>query len=291
MYFTETPSLWEIEKAMKMIPNFTPRGHGVVILCKHEFAEKSCIGDSQKEILARTVSRINNPLFQKRFQKYINESETIPMNFRNSKHSISFTDTIRKKNKKDYALMSALYLLTAEFALWQTATLKRGDLTVTKTSEDGLTEGVKFHLSGTSLSGLPVDEYAVTDSSGTAHFEDMLIGSGYVLSEVDTGIQYVVPDDQTAAVEWNKVTEKSFRNILKKWNAAITKSDSETGTAQGDASLAGAVYGVYKGDQLIDTYTTDSSGQFVTKYGKTGRPASVMDIDTLLDDEDFADYR
>ena len=109
MYFTETPSLREIEKAMKMIPNFTPRGHGVVILCKHEFAEKSCIGDSQKEILARTVSRINNPLFQKRFQKYINESETIPMNFRNSKHSISFTDTIRKKNKKDYALMWGVY--------------------------------------------------------------------------------------------------------------------------------------------------------------------------------------
>lgn len=89
MYFTETPSLREIEKAMKMVPNFTPRGHGVVILCKHEFAEKNCIGTPQKEILARTVSRINNPLFQKRFQKYINESETIPVNFRNSKHSIN----------------------------------------------------------------------------------------------------------------------------------------------------------------------------------------------------------
>ena len=157
-------------------------------------------------------------------------------------------------------------------------TLKRGDLTVTKTSEDGLTEGVKFRLSGTSLSGLPVDEYAVTDSSGTAHFEDVLIGFGYVLSEVDTGIQYVVPDDQTAAVEWNKVTEKSFRNILKKWNAAITKSDGETGTAQGDASLAGAVYGVYKGDQLIDTYTTDSSGQFVTKYYTCGSDWSIREI-------------
>ena len=107
MYFTETPSLREIEKAMKMIPNFTPRGHGVVILCKHEFAEKNCIGTPQKEILARTVSRINNPLFQKRFQKYINESETIPVNFRNSKHSISFTDTIRKKNKKDYTVKKA----------------------------------------------------------------------------------------------------------------------------------------------------------------------------------------
>ena len=158
-------------------------------------------------------------------------------------------------------------------------TLKRGDLTVTKTSEDGLTEGVKFHLSGTSLSGLPVDEYAVTDSSGTAHFEDVLIGSGYVLSEVDTGIQYVVPDDQTATVEWNKVTEKAFHNILKKWNAVITKSDGETGTAQGDASLAGAVYGVYKGDQLIDTYTTDSSGQFVTKYYTCGSDWSIRELE------------
>ena len=48
MYFTETPSLREIEKAMKMVPNFTPRGHGVVILCEHEFAEKNCIGKGIK---------------------------------------------------------------------------------------------------------------------------------------------------------------------------------------------------------------------------------------------------
>lgn len=57
--------------------------------------------------------------------------------------------------------------------------LKRGNLVVTKTSEDGLNEGVTFHLYGTSLSGLKVDEYAVTDSSGKAHFNDVLIGTGY----------------------------------------------------------------------------------------------------------------
>lgn len=45
----------------------------------------------------------------------------------------------------------------------------------------------------------------------------------------------------------------------------VTKSDAETGTAQGDASLAGAVYGIYKGETLVDTYTTDKNGQFVTK--------------------------
>lgn len=156
--------------------------------------------------------------------------------------------------------------------------LKRGDLTVTKTSEDGLNEGVKFHLSGTSLSGLAVDEYAVTDSSGKAYFRDVLIGTGYTLEEVDTAIRYVVPDNQTAAIEWNKVTNKSFTNILKKWNVTVTKSDYETGTAQGDASLAGATYGIYKGEQLIDTYTTDANGQFTTKYYICGDDWSVREI-------------
>ena len=156
--------------------------------------------------------------------------------------------------------------------------LKRGDLTVTKTSEDGLNEGVKFHLSGTSLSGLAVDEYAVTDSSGKAYFRDVLIGTGYMLEEIDTAIRYVVPKNQTAAVEWNKVTNKSFVNILKKWNVTVTKSDYETGTAQGDASLAGATYGIYKGEQLIDTYTTDANGQFTTKYYVCGDDWSVREI-------------
>lgn len=157
--------------------------------------------------------------------------------------------------------------------------LKRGDLTVTKTSEDGLNEGVKFHLFGTSLSGLAVNEYAVTDSSGKTYFRDVLIGTGYTLEEVDTAIRYVVPEKQTAAVEWNKVTNKSFTNILKKWNVTVTKSDSETGTPQGDASLAGAVYGIYNGEQLIDTYTTDANGQFTTKYYVCGNDWSVREIE------------
>lgn len=157
--------------------------------------------------------------------------------------------------------------------------LKRGDLTVTKTSEDGLNEGVTFRLSGTSLSGLAVDEYAVTDSSGVARFDNVLIGTGYVLEEVDTAIRYVVPENQTAAVEWNTVTNKSFHNVLKKWNLTVTKSDNETGTPQGDASLAGATYGIYKGEQLIDTYTTNENGQFVTKYYVCGDDWSLREIE------------
>ena len=157
-------------------------------------------------------------------------------------------------------------------------TLKRGTLIVTKTSEDGLNEGVKFHLYGTSLSGLAVDEYAVTDNTGKAVFSDVLIGTGYTLEEVDTAIRYVVPEQQTAAVEWNTVTNKSFTNILKKWNVTVTKSDAETGLPQGDATLAGAVYGIYKGDQLVDTYTTDANGQFTTKYYVCGDDWTIREI-------------
>lgn len=144
--------------------------------------------------------------------------------------------------------------------------LKRGSLEVTKTSEDGLVEGMTFHLYGTSLSGQPVDEYAVTDGNGVARFENVLIGTGYVLEEVDTPIRYVVPDSQTATIEWNEVTHKSVNNVLKKFRVTVTKSDVETGAPQGDGSLAGAVYGLYKGDTLIDSFTTDENGQFTTGY-------------------------
>lgn len=144
--------------------------------------------------------------------------------------------------------------------------LKRGDLTVTKTAEDGLTEGLRFHLYGTSYSGIAVDEYAAVGADGKAYFEDILIGSDFVLEEVNVPDKYVIPAGQTAAIEWNKVTEKSFDNRLKKWNLTVKKSDSETCAAQGDASLAGAVYGIYKGEKLIDRYTTDANGQFTTRY-------------------------
>ena len=118
----------------------------------------------------------------------------------------------------------------------------------------------------------------MTDSAGKAVFSDVLIGTGYTLEEVDTAIRYVVPANQTAAVEWNTVTNKSFTNILKKWNVTVTKSDAEMGLPQGDATLAGAVYGIYKGDQLVDTYTTDANGQFTTKYYVCGDDWTIREI-------------
>lgn len=78
-------------------------------------------------------------------------------------------------------------------------TLKRGDIEVIKSSEDNFNEGVTFHLYGTSLSGIAVDEYAVTDKNGVATFEDVLISgtTPYTIEEVDTAIRYSIVEVQS----------------------------------------------------------------------------------------------
>lgn len=145
--------------------------------------------------------------------------------------------------------------------------LKRGDVKVIKSSEDDFDECITFHLYGTSLSGLAVDEYALTDKNGVATFKDVPISgkTPYTLEEVNTAFRYVIPEKQTAPVKWKEVTSRNFNNILKKFTATVIKTDIENGTAQGEASLAGAKYGIFQGDKLIDEYYTDQNGQFTTK--------------------------
>lgn len=167
--------------------------------------------------------------------------------------------------------------------------LKRSDIKVIKSCEDNFTEGHKFHLYGTSLSGIMVDEYTTTDKNGVATFKDILIGTGYTLEEVDTAVRYVIPDNQTAAVEWNKVNEYHFNNKLKKFRVTVTKTDVEKGHAQGDGTLAGASYGLYKGSTLVDTYYTDEIGQFTTKYYVCDTDWTIKEISSskgyLVNDE------
>ena len=158
--------------------------------------------------------------------------------------------------------------------------LKRGALKVIKSSEDNFVESVVFHLYGTSLSGIAVDEYAVTDANGVATFEGVLISGTepYTVEEVDTAIRYVIPEKQNAPIKWNEVTNRNFTNTLKKFTVTVTKSDAETGNPQGDASLAGAKYGIFKGNQLVDEYYTDENGQFVSKEYVCGDDWTVKEL-------------
>lgn len=171
--------------------------------------------------------------------------------------------------------------------------LKKGSLEVVKTSEDNFNEGVEFHLYGTSLSGASIDLYATTNADGVAKFENVLVSSDkpYTLEEVNTADRYVIPKKQTAPIEWNKVTQRSFENVLKKWNLTVTKVDSETKTAQGDASLAGAVYGIYNNGKLVDKYTTDKNGGFTTSNYVCGDNWTLKEIEPsegyLLDETEY----
>ena len=171
--------------------------------------------------------------------------------------------------------------------------LKKGSLEVVKTSEDNFNEGVEFHLYGTSLSGASIDLYATTNADGVAKFENVLVSSDkpYTLEEVDTAHRYVVPKKQTAPIEWNKVTQRSFDNVLKKWNLTVTKTDAETKSAQGDATLTGAVYGIYNNGKLVDKYTTDKNGGFTTSNYVCGDKWTLKEIEPsegyLLDETEY----
>lgn len=159
-------------------------------------------------------------------------------------------------------------------------TLKRGALQVRKSAEDNFIEGVTFHLHGTSASGLEVDEYAVTGADGVAHFENVLISGNtpYTIEEVDTAERYVVPENQTVSILWDDVAERSFHNVLKKFSVTVTKTDAETETPRGDATLAGAAYGLYRGGELVDTYYTDENGQFTTAEYSCGDDWTIREI-------------
>lgn len=66
----------------------------------------------------------------------------------------------------------------------------------------------------------------------------------------------------------------------KEFRITVTKEDSLTGMAQGDGTLVGAVYGLYHGDTLIETCTTDVNGQFTTGYYEAGDGWTIREIAT-----------
>ena len=134
-----------------------------------------------------------------------------------------------------------------------------GNIKITKTSEDNIVKGMVFTVKGNGKT------YTMTtDANGTAELNNIPVGT-YTISENDI-IRYVKQTDKTITVSDGKTANVSFNNILKKFRATVTKSDIEKGHAQGDAKLSGAVYGIYKGEQLVDTYTTDENASFTTKY-------------------------
>lgn len=144
--------------------------------------------------------------------------------------------------------------------------LKTGSIKINKQSEDNQNGDREFTITGNGKT------YTIkTGSDGIAILSDIPVYNSnnekivYTISEKNVPIRYVVPAEQTATLTADATTTKTFKNILKKFTVEVTKQDSETASEQGDGTLAGAVYGLYKDGELVDTYTTDESGYFKTK--------------------------
>ena len=127
------------------------------------------------------------------------------------------------------------------------------------------------------MTGNGVDTTVQTGEDGTITIPNLQDGTVLTITEL-TSTAYVPPKSQTVTIEANKTATVEFANVLKKWTATVTKRDNATGTAQGDASLAGAVYGVYRGTTLVDRYTTNASGQFTTKEYVCGDNWYIQEI-------------
>lgn len=156
-------------------------------------------------------------------------------------------------------------------------TLKFGYLRVYKSAEDNFIEGIKFHLYGTSDSGIEVDEYAVTDSNGVAYFKNVPIGSNFTLEEIDTEEQYIIPDKQTVSIEWDRITETEFENILKRGELKVIK------TAE-DNIIEGVKFRLYgtsiSGERVDEVAVTDSSGVAYFKNILIGYNYTLEELNT-----------
>lgn len=159
-----------------------------------------------------------------------------------------------------------------------------GNLKLVKTSEDGNVANIEFTVKG--------DDYSKTvktNSKGEFELTDLVPGK-YTVTE-HTPTEYAEQKSKTVNVESGKTATVSFSNVLKKWNLTVIKTDAETKSAQGDATLAGAVYGIYNNGKLVDKYTTDKNGGFKTSNYVCGDNWTLKEIEPsegyLLDETEY----
>ena len=151
--------------------------------------------------------------------------------------------------------------------------LKTGDVKIVKTSDDGNVSGITFTVRGGSI-----NQTVQSGQDGTITVPGLIPGTYTVTEQVSEN--YVCDNpSQTVTVEYDKTTTVNFANKLKQWRVTVVKEDAEGDVARyGDATLAGAVYGIYKDGQLQKTYTTDEHHSFTTDYYVCGSDWTLREI-------------
>ena len=147
-------------------------------------------------------------------------------------------------------------------------TLRKGNLKIVKTSEDGIVADIEFTITGKNYS-----RTAKSDKNGEIVLADLIPGTYTVTEKVDP--RYETQEPKTVVVKADKTATVEFKNTLKKWSLYIVKKDSETGNV---IPYAGTAFRIYSPDGTLvsmngfDTFTTNSEGCVITPkplpYGK-----------------------
>lgn len=221
------------------------------------------------------------------------KAETNEMKYSDGKYSVTLTDSNKILDEFTFKTTNGI-------------TVKKSGNKLILTSTSAVDEAVTFN----SAKSMPDVGKTVLVPYGDASLQDVITGvendadpiRAYFKVKTSSGNLKLVKtseDGNVANIEFtvkgenfNKtVKTNSFANVLKKWNLTVIKTDAETKIAQGNATLAGAVYGIYNNGKLVDKYTTDQNGSFTTSYYVCGDNWTLKEIvpseGYLLDETEY----
>ena len=249
-------------KNHRVIPSFNKDTVELSWNSKNERFEAS-IKDTNNVLSLYEISSYNSSL---KFSKSGNTLTVYTTNVLNSSAEVKMNKTCAKVGadigfvppNQNYN-QSLVGRLTDPVSASFTVKTAVGNLKISKTSEDEIIKNIPFTVKGNGKT-----YNLTTDANGNAELKNIPVGT-YQVYEEDI-LRYVKQTTQTVTVTNGNTAIVSFNNKLKKFRVKVVKEDIEKGHAQGDAKLAGAVYGLYKGETLMASYTTDENASFVTDY-------------------------
>ena len=230
--------IWEFVTGARQPSPPYARGNDEIYTCLVSNGQNAEIGQIYDTILSYMLSYMTPPSFMSAVSTTAPQEE---LPYDGSTYSLTLTDTNNVIG--NYSFSASDTAVSAEVS------------------------GNRLILRSTSPLSAPVTVVATRNSAYTAASTFTPYGS--------TTRQDIVVGVEAVGGMTGYLTLKANR---KEFRITVTKEDGITGTAQGDGTLAGAVYGLYHGDTLIETCTTDANGQFTTGYYEAGDDWTIREI-------------
>lgn len=230
--------IWEFVTGARQPSPPYTRGNDEIYTCLVSNGQNAEIGQIYDTILSYMLSYMTLPNFMTAVSTTAPQEE---LSYDGSTYSLTLTDTNNVIGNYSFSVSDSA--VSAEVS------------------------GNQLILRSTSPLSAPVTVVATRNSAYTAASTFTPYGS--------TTRQDIVVGVEAVGGMTGYLTLKANR---KEFCVVVTKEDGITGTAQGDGTLAGAVYGLYHGDTLIETCTTDANGQFTTGYYEAGEGWTIREI-------------